>query len=231
MIQATKRTRASGQSLRPATVFLFRQSGPLLHDKKGIQVWSCSKPNAKFLCDENKFWRWNCSSFIALIGRVKTRRIKNFHGVKLLDMMRTAFIVLISCSLTACSSTSGTHAGIPKPKMVETDSIQQLVNKLSASSGYWAYGIFTPVDLPASASTAEVISQYCDSAYGDNSHRIITIRRVCIGISIPADYYTAVLIDTVYGRKIVLLQYQESNAGWWCKEYDANPATTNTPQS
>jgi hypothetical protein len=160
---------------------------------------------------------------------MKTRCLKNSFGVKLLDLVRIAFVAFISCSLTACSSTSGTHARIPKPKATELDQIQQLVNNLSASSGLWVCGIFTPVDLPASASPAEVISQYCDSAYGDNSHRIITFRRVCIGISIPADYYTAVLMDTVYGRKIVLLQDQESIAGWWCKEYDANPSPTNSP--
>jgi len=139
------------------------------------------------------------------------------------------FIVFISCSLSGCMSTSGPRARIPKPPVKEPDPIKQLMTKLSLSNGYWACGIFTPVDLPESASPANVISQYCDSAYGDNSHRIITIRRVCIGISIPADYYTAVLIDTVYGRKIVLLQYQESNAGWWCKEYDANPSPNNSP--
>ena len=160
---------------------------------------------------------------------MKTRCLKNSFGVKLLDLVRIAFVAVISCSLTACSSTSGTYTRIPKPKVMETDPINQLVTKLSLSNGYWAYGIFTPVDLPASASTAQVISQYCDSAYGDNSHRIITFRRVCIGISIPADYYTAVLMDTVYGRKIVLLQDQESIAGWWCKEYDANPSPTNSP--
>jgi hypothetical protein len=159
---------------------------------------------------------------------VKTRRIKNFHGVKLLDLVRIAFVAFISCSLTACSSTSGTNARIPKPKAMETDPIQQLVNKLSASSGLWVYGIFTPVDFPESASMEEVTTEYCDLEYGDNSHQIITIRRVCIGLSIPTDYYTAVLIDTVYGRKIVLLQYQGSNAGWWCKEYDANPSPTNS---
>jgi hypothetical protein len=49
------------------------------------------------------------------------------------------------------------------------------------------------------------------------------------GVSIPADYYTAVLIDTAYGRKIVLLQFQGANAGWWCKEYDANPSPANSP--
>jgi hypothetical protein len=138
-----------------------------------------------------------------------------------MNILRLLFIVLIFSSLTACTSTSGTHAGFPRAKAMEPDLIQQLVNKLSATSGLWVYGIFTPVDLPASASPVEVISEYCDSAYGDTTHRIVTTRQVCIGISMPADYYTAVLMDTVYGRKIVLMQYQESNAGWWCKEYDA----------
>jgi len=148
---------------------------------------------------------------------------------ELMNIIRLLFILLISNLLTGCMSTSGPHARIPKPKAMELDPINQLVTKLSSSNGYWAYGIFTPVDLPESASTADVISEYCDSAYGDNSHRIITIRRVCIGLSIPADYYTAVLIDTAYGRKIVLLQFQGANAGWWCKEYDANPSPNNSP--
>jgi hypothetical protein len=178
---------------------------------------------------ENKFWRWNSLPPSALIALMKTRCLKNFLGVRLLGLVRIAFIVLIFCLLMGCTSTSGTYARIPKPKVMETDPINQLVTKLSLSNGYWACGIFTPVNLPSSASTAEVISEYCDSAYGDSSHRIITSRRVCIGISIPANYYTAVLMDTVYGRKIVLLQDQESIAGWWCKEYDANPSPTNSP--
>jgi hypothetical protein len=135
--------------------------------------------------------------------------------------MRIAFMALISCLLTGCISTSAPRAKIPKPKAMAADPINQLVARLSSSNGYWTYGIFTSVVMPGSAAPTEVISRYCDSEYGDSSHQIITIRRVCIGISMPADYYTAVLMDTAYGRKIVLLQYQESNEGWWCKEYDA----------
>lgn len=165
----------------------------------------------------------------ALIALMKTRCLKNFFGMKLFDVGHIAIIVLIFIPLTGCKSASGDRARIPKPKAIETDPINQLVTRLSLSNGYWTYGIFTPVDLPASASAAEVISEYCDSAYGESSHQIIKIRLVCIGISIPADYYTAVLMNTVYGRKIVLLQYQESNAGWWCKEYDAYPSATNSP--
>jgi hypothetical protein len=159
---------------------------------------------------------------------VKIHCLKNFNAAKPLDFVRIAFIVLISSLLAGCVSNSEKHPKIPKPKAMQFDPINQLVARLSLSNGYWAYGIFTPVDLPASASPADVISEYCNSAYGDSSHQIITIRQVCIGISIPADYYTAVLMDTVYGKKIVLLQYLESNAGWWCKEYDAAPPPANS---
>lgn len=165
----------------------------------------------------------------ALIVQVKTWCLKNFPGMKLLDLICVALVVLVSCPLTGCTSTSGSLVSIPKPKAMKTDPIQQLVNRLSATSGLWVYGIFTPVDLPASASAADVISEYCDSDYGDSSHKIITTRRVCIGLSIPADYYTAVLMDTVYGRKVVFMQYQQSNAGWWCKEYDADASPANSP--
>ena len=78
--------------------------------------------------------------------------------MRLLLVMRIALIVLISGLLMGCASKAQTQAKFPKPKAMEPDLIKQLVAKLSSSNGYWAYGIFTPIDLPAWASPAEVIS-------------------------------------------------------------------------
>jgi hypothetical protein len=57
----------------------------------------------------------------------------------------------------------------------------------------------------------------------DQSHiktyRIIEIRKVKIRGSLPDDY-SAALIDSDLGKKIVLFQYQGPDVGWWTRVYD-----------
>jgi len=105
-----------------------------------------------------------------------------------------------------------------------TDPIDRLVARLS-SDGMWQNGLFKPVDLPQSASPEEVISQV-DKLTGLyqggklTSYRIIETRQVQIISSITGGKFTAVLLDTNLGKKIVLLQYQGSKTGWWSRAYD-----------
>jgi hypothetical protein len=104
------------------------------------------------------------------------------------------------------------------------DPIDRLVASLS-SDGMWQNGLFKPVDLPPSATPAEVLFQV-DKLTGLyqggklTSYQIIEVRQVQIGSNQTGGKFTAVLLDTNLGKKIVLLQNQGSKTGWWSRVYD-----------
>jgi hypothetical protein len=88
---------------------------------------------------------------------------------------------------------------------------------------------FQPIDLPATASPEQLVSAL--PKRGDiywkemqiTSYKILTVRAAHSG---PNDFehYTAVLLDTNAGQKIVLLQPMSARdkwMGWYYKIYDA----------
>ena len=106
--------------------------------------------------------------------------------------------------------------------------IDQLVTKLSAELGEWKNGSVMSVHLPSSAKPKEVISklyQSRDMRYGNiiTNFQIIEIRPVHISPNFGNTNYMAVLMDTNLGRKITLLQYEDSVSSWWNKTFDAKP--------
>jgi hypothetical protein len=107
----------------------------------------------------------------------------------------------------------------PKP-----DPIDFLVKDLSSSS-LWDNGIFPMLGLPETASIEQVVSETFKKTGFDKgqvtSFKILRVRQVHIHGSLP-DLYTAVLVQTDLGEKIVLLKYQGDAAGWWSRVYDAN---------
>ncbi|MGA2867154.1 MAG: hypothetical protein ABSF95_21975 [Verrucomicrobiota bacterium] len=111
-----------------------------------------------------------------------------------------------------------------EPAKVAPDPIQRLVARLSSSHGLWQNGLFPKLDLPATASTEQVVSRVFQMSGFDKghvtTHRILETRQVRIPGSLP-DIYTAVLVDTDLGKKIVLLKHEGPAAGWWSRVYDA----------
>jgi hypothetical protein len=104
------------------------------------------------------------------------------------------------------------------------DSIDRLIAKLSSSHGLWQNGMFPKLDLPATASTEQVVTQVFQKTSFEKGRvaksRIVQARQVRIQDSWPNEF-TAVLVETDLGRKIVLLQYVSERLGWWSRVYDA----------
>jgi hypothetical protein len=100
------------------------------------------------------------------------------------------------------------------------DPIAALVAGLG-SSWQWNNGLFPVLGLPATASTEEVVARVFRMKE-ERIPKILEIRKVQIKDSLPADaIYTAVLIETDSGRKIVLLRYLPPAGGWWTRVYGA----------
>lgn len=111
-----------------------------------------------------------------------------------------------------------------KEPMIYEDAIDQLVVKLSASHGLWVNGMSPTLGLPASASTDQALARVFEMMEFDRGrvtvHQTVTIRKVEIAGG-PSGLYTAALLDTNLGRKIVLLRHEGESAGWWCRVCDA----------
>ncbi len=125
--------------------------------------------------------------------------------------MRVALLPILATLLVGCATTS--------------DPVDRLVTKLSSSHGLWRNGEFPSLGLPATASTEQLVSRLFQMTGFDRgqvtTHRILKVRKVRIPGDLP-DIYTAVVIDTDLGRKIVLLKYEGPAAGWWSRVYDAD---------
>jgi hypothetical protein len=102
------------------------------------------------------------------------------------------------------------------------DAIDRLVNSLSSSHGLWQNGLSPVIELPATASTEEVVSKVL--ARQATSYKILKVRYVHIQGSLP-DLYTAVIVETDVGEKIVLFKYEGQAVGWWSRIYDAKTSS------
>jgi hypothetical protein len=107
------------------------------------------------------------------------------------------------------------------PAGAEGDAIDELLERLSKTSGLWINGVSPILESPKDASHAEVVAEMFTKISFDegrvNEHTIVEKRKVTIP-SGGLDQYIATIVDTNLGRKIVLLQYQQS-AGWWTRIY------------
>ena len=130
--------------------------------------------------------------------------------------MKTTILIALALLLTSCA----------------THPIERLQAKLSADS-MWINGE-TPVfpDLKESTDPETVALRFLYAfGYGDfdnpkevrkgTKNKILDVQRIRIqGVS--PDIFTAVLLDTNLGKKIVLVQFTESLGGnWWGRVFDA----------
>lgn len=107
-------------------------------------------------------------------------------------------------------------AAAPKP-------IDCLVDRLS-SNGAWFNGYFPILGLPETVSTAQLVSKVFEmTGFADNGRvrtcHISNVQRVHIKPFSPG-LYTAVLVQTDVGEKIVLLKYEGQTVGWWSRVFD-----------
>jgi hypothetical protein len=138
--------------------------------------------------------------------------------------MRTLFFLLLIAALVGCAAPQKSLDQAPAASAVAPDPIEKLVARLS-STGTWQNGPFMAVELPPSAPVNDVVAQIHERQHfyriaKVTSYQILEIREVSIPSSIPGNPYTAVLIDTNLGTKIVLLQYEDQIKAWWNRVYD-----------
>jgi hypothetical protein len=128
-------------------------------------------------------------------------------------MKRWPFIVLMPVFLAGCG---------------HSDPIDSIVKKDSADP-YFPSGLTAIIKLPPTASVAEVTARALGLT-GTNV-TILETRQVHISYGdedklVPPESirYTAVLVDTSSGRKVVLLQFERDKhdppGGWWSRVYD-----------
>jgi hypothetical protein len=104
------------------------------------------------------------------------------------------------------------------------DPIDRLVADYSKSQGFFENGMSRPIELPAGAAPEAVIKEALGINDSDKeglaSLKILEIRRVQIKDA-QEDSYTAALVNTPGGKKIVLFSYA-GNSGWWSRILDPN---------
>jgi hypothetical protein len=127
--------------------------------------------------------------------------------------MRSILFTIVFALLVGCAT------------VTTPDPIDRLVANYSVSHGFWESGIFPDLNLPQTASQEQVIKRSLEM-HGFTkeqvaSHTILKIRQVHIPGNYP-DLYTAALVRTSVGEKIVLFQYKEPAFGWWSRVDDAN---------
>jgi proline iminopeptidase len=137
----------------------------------------------------------------------------------------------LGCILLADRSAAAELAAANK------DPIATLVQRLSASP-LWMNGRNPIVALPATATTDEVLARVFEqisftegrvTQYRILETRLVQIPETLASMNTPATRvaqglpytYMAALVRTDFGDKIVLLKYENSRTGWWCRVYDS----------
>lgn len=106
------------------------------------------------------------------------------------------------------------------------DAVDRLVGKLAESHGLWQNGASPKLDLASTATLDQVVSEVFKLVSFDSgnvtSFAIRHTREVQIPDSLPGKY-TAILVDTNLGGKIVLVSRDTPSLGWWTRVYEAEP--------
>jgi hypothetical protein len=138
------------------------------------------------------------------------------------------FVLLVGCTMMPEQSAPHAHIDQPtriQPQIVAGDPIDKLVTNLSASP-LWINGFCHYLDLPSSASPEDVVAGALQS-YRLQDYTVVATREVVIaGGLAPHDKYTAALIRSSAGQKIVLFYYsgQSAKLTWWSRVYDVSSA-------
>ena len=143
-------------------------------------------------------------------------------------LMRIVILPVIGCLLAGCATSSETRMTV-SPPVAASDPIDQLVDELSQYN-FWQNGVVPDITLPKTASTAQLVEALFKWRQGldGTEYRILKERHVCIDTYKP-ETFTAVLIETNRGKKIMLFQYMRHPPNsdswiWWGRVYDAKPA-------
>jgi hypothetical protein len=123
-----------------------------------------------------------------------------------------------------CALLSGQGA-VAQQAIAKVDPITRLVERLAASH-LWRNGMYPDLGLPATATTDQVIARLFEMTSFEKGevkqYRILETRQVQIG-SRPG-MYTAAIVQTDLGSKVVLLKYESAVTRWWSRVYDSEPS-------
>jgi hypothetical protein len=103
------------------------------------------------------------------------------------------------------------------------DAIDRLVQRMSADHS-WERGDYMSLGLPATSPIEPVVARALGVTSSPEeqpvkSHKILQIRQVSIPGSLPGPY-TAVLVDTDQGRKVVMLNHVGPDRDWYYRVFD-----------
>lgn len=132
--------------------------------------------------------------------------------------MRSTLFPLLAAFLVGCAT-------MPDP-------IDRLVAGFSASHGLWENGVFPVLGLSETVLPEQVIQRTFAMTGFEKGHvtsyKILKIRQVHIPGGLP-DVYTAAIVRTDFGEKIVLFKYAGPTVGWWSRVYDAKASAPTNP--
>jgi hypothetical protein len=98
------------------------------------------------------------------------------------------------------------------------DPIDRVVQQAS-SNRYFGNGPFKPINLPPTSPITNLLAQAFEKTFPLPSH----VEKISIleqrEVSISSISYTAVLVETENGRKVVLLRYINDQR-WWSEVYN-----------
>lgn len=144
-------------------------------------------------------------------------------------MIRAALLIALFLTLGGCAFEESPPASRSRPQLdaalpgTPRDPIDVLVAQLSKTAGMWLNGSSPVLELPEEAPIEDLVTEFFQKVSYEGgpigSTTIEEIRPVTIPPGHPDDQYTAVLVRTHLGRKVLLLQYSKSG-GWRCRVYD-----------
>ena len=104
------------------------------------------------------------------------------------------------------------------------DPIDQLTDHLNSQFGLWINGESPYIGLPPEATPEQVINQAIKLTGFDQgqikTYTIREMRRVNLNED-GTNKYSAILLDSDCGKKIILFRYEGERLGWWTRFYDA----------
>ncbi len=149
--------------------------------------------------------------------------------------MKMALVLLLVLAglLSGCGGRTAHPRQAAEPRAAESDPIEQLASRISASHGDLLSGKFIPVELPATAPADSLVSRVFRPVLGRirvsgldsvTGYRILEIRQLRIPGRLLPDTCTFALVSLDLGgsrssRKLVVLRYLGHNE-WWNRVFD-----------